>query len=428
MRLQRRNKSVRLNGHYDRLEDRRLLAGDVVVFEHQGSLFIRGDSADNQVQILGTENGDIVVSGLNGTTLNGRNEVISLSDRGAQISQDLRVHLGKGNDSLFVEGIQVNHRAVVYGGSGNDSVGFYKARILDDLFGNLSWGDDNFSLDEVEVGDNLVVFGLEGNDTIGIDQSLVSGKTYIVGGHDHDRVAVSNSRHVEGVAIFGNGGDDFVGTNGLIAESRISLLMGSGNDEVFINDSEFQSHVFAIGERGHDSLEVAGSTTFAFAPFVRSFEGDVVFNGAERTSQVYTDLIVAGARLGTITELAVLTPELSTLVGALQATGLDAALNGPGPFTAFAPLNSAFDKLPEGTLASLTLQQLTDILTFHVSSDVIFAADLVQLSEVNTLLGVPFSVDTTNGVVLNGNVTLAAVDIRAKNGVIHLLNEVLIPA
>ena len=77
---------------------------------------------------------------------------------------------------------------------------------------------------------------------------------------------------------------------------------------------------------------------------------------------------------------------------------------------------------------SLSLEQLTDVLTFHVAVDEIFAADLVQLESVDTLFGDPFTVDTTNGVILNGNATLDATDIRAKNGVIHLLNEVLVPA
>ena len=141
-------------------------------------------------------------------------------------------------------------------------------------------------------------------------------------------------------------------------------------------------------------------------------------------------MIASEARLGTVTELAVLTPELSTLVGALQSTGLDDALNGEGPFTAFAPLNSAFDKLPDGTLEGLTTEQLSDILKFHVvAGDAVFAAELVTLTSVETLLGQSFTVDLTSGSpVLNGDVTLAATDIRAKNGVIHLLNEVLLPA
>jgi len=93
----------------------------------------------------------------------------------------------------------------------------------------------------------------------------------------------------------------------------------------------------------------------------------------------------------------------------------------------FAPLNSAFEKLPERTLESLTTDQLTDILTFHVATEQIFAGDPVTRTSVDTLLGQSFSVEVDDGVLLNGNVTIAATDIRAKNGVVHLLNEVLLP-
>ena len=95
----------------------------------------------------------------------------------------------------------------------------------------------------------------------------------------------------------------------------------------------------------------------------------------------------------------------------------------------FAPLNSAFDKLPDGTLEGLTNEQLTNILLFHVAPEVLFAADVVSRTSIDTLLEQSFSVEVTDdGVLLNDNVTLAATDIRAKNGVVHLLNEVLIPA
>ncbi len=427
MKFDRRSYRKSSSKQYETLEKRNLLAGDVIVFEFDQNLFLRGDAADNQVEIVGLDNGDIQVSGLDGTTVNGRSQPYVLAGSQAQIAQDLRVNMGFGNDTLFVEGIEIQNRSVVYGGPGDDSIGFFNTQVMDDFFSNLASGNDSLSVDQVHVGDNLALFGVDGSDTIGIDQVMVAGRTHVVLGEGSDSVAISNSTHVEDAAIFGFAGSDFVGLNGITVQSQASLILGAGSDDVSIVDSDFQDYVFAIGGPGVDNVQVDSGTSFAFAPIVRGVEGDQVVDGESRTAQIYTDLIVDGARLGTITELAALTPQLSTLVGALQATGLDAALNGPGPFTAFAPLNSAFAALPPGTLPGLTTQQLTDILTFHVSSDVIFAEDLVLLTEVDTLLGQPFSVDTTSGVVLNGDVTIAATDIRAKNGVIHLLNGVLLP-
>ena len=105
---------------------------------------------------------------------------------------------------------------------------------------------------------------------------------------------------------------------------------------------------------------------------------------------------------------------------------MDAAVAGDGPLTVFAPLNSAFDAISD-VVAGLTNDQLTDVLLFHVAGQEISSELLVTLDSVETLLGQSFTVDATDGVILNGNAELAAVDIQAKNGIVHLLQDVLIP-
>ncbi|MFK7766587.1 MAG: fasciclin domain-containing protein [Mariniblastus sp.] len=422
-RSQRKSKTT---NSYEKFEERRMLAGDVVAFEHGGSLFIRGDRADNQVEVMAMENGDVVVSGQAGTTINGGEQFV-LSGRNGAVG-GLRTNMGHGDDSILFEGLQVNGRVATYGGQGDDAIGFYQTNVAHDLFVNSSRGDDTVSLDTVEVMGRLIAFTNAGDDVIGIDASEINGQTLIVTGSGNDDVAVQNSSHDGSVLVFTSSGNDFVGTNGLTAGSLVGVFAGSGSDDVFLRDSVFAGAVFANGQGSSDNLELNGDVEFSRDPVVRSFEGTDVAGGIPQTDQVFSDLIVSGSRLGTITELAVLTPQLSTLVGALTATGLDSALNGPGPLTAFAPLNSAFEALPAGTIEGLTNQQLTDVLTFHVASGAIFAAELVTLDSVDTLLGQSFTVNTDDGVVLNGNVTLAQTDIRAKNGVIHLLNQVLIPA
>ena len=181
---------------------------------------------------------------------------------------------------------------------------------------------------------------------------------------------------------------------------------------------------FASGGTQADTISILntelGPNTSA-VQFESSIEQDsLVFD------EVFDDLIVSGARLGTIAELARLTPALSTLNGALEATGLDAAVAGDGPLTVFAPLNSAFDAISD-VVAGLTNDQLTDVLLFHVAGQEISSELLVTLDSVETLLGQSFTVDATDGVILNGNAELAAVDIQAKNGIVHLLQDVLIP-
>lgn len=406
-----------------------MLAGDVRVFQAGDNFFVRADGQDNQIEVVQTDEGDIRISGNSGTTINGSSEPLVLDTTNGFIPGGLRVNLGRGNDTMFVEGVTVAGRTVIYGGSGDDAIGAYNSTFMDDLMVQSFTGDDFISLDEVEIADDLIVFTLRGDDTIGVDNVRVQGNTYVVTGTGDDNVSLRNAVHSGVAYILTQSGNDFLGTDNLRVGNFAGVFTGSGSDDVFVKDSSFLSNVTVNGQSGNDRLEVNGSIDFAIDPTVKRFEGNDVAGGIPQTNQVFTSLISSGARLGTITELAALTPELSTLVGALQATGLDAALDSPGQFTAFAPLNSAFAMLPDGTLESLTTDELADILRFHVAAGSVFAAELVTLDSVDTLLGQSFSVDTSTGsVVLNGNVTLAQTDIRAKNGVIHLLNQVLLPA
>ena len=112
----------------------------------------------------------------------------------------------------------------------------------------------------------------------------------------------------------------------------------------------------------------------------------------------------------TIVDLAVATPELSTLVTAVQAADLVETLSGDGPFTVFAPTNDAFAALPEGTLDSLLLpenkQQLTDILTYHVVEGKVMSSDLSDGQVVTTVNGQTLTVSIQDGVVKIGDATV----------------------
>lgn len=133
----------------------------------------------------------------------------------------------------------------------------------------------------------------------------------------------------------------------------------------------------------------------------------------------------------TITELAVATPALSTLVAAVTAAGLADALAAPGAMTVFAPTNDAFDRLPAGTVEALLndIPALTKILTYHVSGSYYPAGALLgQRGRVPTLEGSYLHVDATgSGVVINGSSTVTAADVFASNGVVHLVDNVLLP-
>ncbi len=122
---------------------------------------------------------------------------------------------------------------------------------------------------------------------------------------------------------------------------------------------------------------------------------------------------------------------LTTLVSAVQAAGLAATLSGPGPFTVFAPPNSAFDALPAGTVASLVRPenkaQLTAILTYHVVAGRLSAADLRDGQTLTTVNGAQLRVTKRGNTVMVGGATVTQANVYASNGVAHVIDRVLMP-
>ncbi|HRQ23816.1 MAG TPA: fasciclin domain-containing protein [Anaerolineales bacterium] len=134
----------------------------------------------------------------------------------------------------------------------------------------------------------------------------------------------------------------------------------------------------------------------------------------------------------TIVDIAVADERFSTLVTAVLAADLAETLSGEGPFTVFAPTNDAFAALPAGTVESLLLpenkQALTDILLYHVVAGKVMAADVVGLTSAPTVLGKDITITVRDGkVFLNDTVEVITTDIEASNGVIHVIDAVLLP-
>lgn len=133
----------------------------------------------------------------------------------------------------------------------------------------------------------------------------------------------------------------------------------------------------------------------------------------------------------TIVEIAVGNPDFSTLVAALQAAGLVEALSGEGPFTVFAPTNAAFAALPAGTLDDLLKPEnkdtLTAVLTYHVVAGKVMAADVVTLTEATSLQGDTITVTASDAGVKVDAANVTATDIKAANGVIHVIDAVILP-
>ena len=153
--------------------------------------------------------------------------------------------------------------------------------------------------------------------------------------------------------------------------------------------------------------------------------------GAAVTALAMSAGTVTRAQEKDIVDTAVAAGQFKTLAAALQAAGLVETLKGAGPFTVFAPTDEAFAKLPKGTLEDLLKPEnkakLTAILTYHVVPGRVMAADVVKVSEAKTVQGGSIKVSTMGGGVMVDNAHVVKTDIAASNGVIHVIDAVILP-
>ena len=130
-----------------------------------------------------------------------------------------------------------------------------------------------------------------------------------------------------------------------------------------------------------------------------------------------------------IVTVAVEAGSFNTLAAALEAAGLVATLQGEGPFTVFAPTDAAFAKLPEGTVGALLADKeaLTRILTYHVVAGEVTSDQVVELSEAETVAGIKAPIEVRDGSVYVGGAKVTTADVQASNGVIHIIDTVMLP-
>ncbi|MCG5485526.1 MAG: fasciclin domain-containing protein [Sinorhizobium meliloti] len=132
-----------------------------------------------------------------------------------------------------------------------------------------------------------------------------------------------------------------------------------------------------------------------------------------------------------VVDTAIEAGQFETLAAALGAAGLVATLKGTGPFTVFAPTDEAFAKLPAGTVENLlkpeNKQKLTAILTYHVIAGKVMAADVAGLDEAKSVNGKMIDIEVEGSTVKVNDAAVTAADIAASNGVIHVIDEVIMP-
>jgi|AntRauTorcE11897_2_1112592.scaffolds.fasta_scaffold02275_8 uncharacterized surface protein with fasciclin (FAS1) repeats len=174
------------------------------------------------------------------------------------------------------------------------------------------------------------------------------------------------------------------------------------------------------------------STTNTPAPMNNTVETATQNNTmTDEQSEMDTEVVTVETEQD-IVATAVNTPSLSTLVTAVTEAELVATLQSEGPFTVFAPTNAAFEALPDGTLETLldpaNQTRLQDILTYHVVPGAVMSGDLTDGMVVETVNGETITINVDNaGVTINGSAAVTAADIETTNGVVHVIDSVLLP-
>jgi len=212
-------RSVRRNRpstSYQTLENRLLLAGNVTVVEY-GHLYIRGDGADNQFEVV-ADDGQLQVRGLGGTTINGLESYVvagaEVTEFGATFAGGLRAHLGPGHDGFAVRDAVFESRSVVFGGSGDDNVEVTDSTFLGPLTIQTYDGDDSVSTTRSHFADTLFALTLDGQDSVTMVDSVFADNSIVSTGEHSDSI-YSDGNHYLGEVnlLLSFAGDDTVELN-----------------------------------------------------------------------------------------------------------------------------------------------------------------------------------------------------------------------
>jgi uncharacterized surface protein with fasciclin (FAS1) repeats len=314
----------------------------------------------------------------------------------------------------------------------------------------------------VAISNVLVTSGLRvdtsfGHDLVGITNSRIEGTTRLTTGRGNDELFVRNSVHVGRVSVNSGQGDDLVGILGSDL-GPVWARLGSGNDEIGVDtadgfSSSFLDSVYIDAGRGEDAIGLFNEDTQINDPVLRGFEPDTaVQDFPERVDEAFASLDDSGLiadRQPTISELVLAiasgeNPEFNALLSAVAAARLVNTLNAAGNFTVFAPTNAAFEDLGPALDAAFDDIEglLTPILLYHVAPqrleavEVVGSVDtgIVTLQSVlnsasEDVIGVSLDLQTGTVQLLSANSpsTIIGLNIKTANGIVHIVDTVLLP-
>lgn len=245
----------------ERLESRIMLSGNVMATLLGPDLYLEGDDLDNDIEIQ-VVNDEVVLVGENDTTINGSDANLVIGSPGADFEGNIIVRLKDGNDRLVIrEGVTVEKSVLVFAGSGNDSVGVDNANITGNLRVNGGTGDDALTIRDSSVN-HLRFIGGAGADVVNIEDSQVNGRLVISTGTGNDSVVLNNvTTGKVGVVSLGAGNDELVVSNSEFSRSLIGIT-GAGDDFLEVDSTRVDGYSIFFTGSGADSTNLTGTNQF----------------------------------------------------------------------------------------------------------------------------------------------------------------------
>ncbi len=285
-------KTSRDKGHrgfkYTSLEERRLLAGDVRVVEN-GNLYLRGDSLDNQVEVV-VEGDELRINGLNGTTINGQESFTvqgtSVTKTGVTFEGGLRGHFGPGHDAVEVRDAVFESKSIIYGGTGDDSIALVDGQFLGGAVVQTYDGNDSISTLGSHFEGDFHAFTLDGQDSVSAIDSSFNGKSIVVTGEHSDTIHSENNQYMGDVNLILslNGNDEVRLIDPVVGESQLGVFLGNHNDTIGVDlsDASVEGSIRIAGQAGVDqSSGMTMSDEVADSTMVFGVEkGELVFESA----------------------------------------------------------------------------------------------------------------------------------------------------
>lgn len=383
------------------LERRTLLAGDVTATLVGQTAFLTGDSAANDIQVT-IQDGNVVVAGLNDTTINGSSEAFVLAANSSTFGGSIVTRLGGGDDQFEISEVTVGRRLHVNGGSGNDTL----------LVSN-----------SVEVGRTLFLSGRSGDDSLAVSDTTVGRSLWLVGGSGNDLMTVADSTITGSMIALGRQGDDDVVIDNATSGRDAWVSLGSGNDDVAIADSTITRRFVVYGGRGSDVVFAEDTDVGRASRLILgndqdrvSIQGDSSFAG--RT-------VVAGGRSSDVIEVAA-TASVSRLRtrsisgGTVEAATLDQRITGAsGAIAAAAALiqtNSNLQLTLSSSVVSEDAGSGASVLTISRDSATTEAVEVTLQSSLTSRLQIADSVVTIPAGSTSVSVDLNVIDDTIANG------------